>query len=96
MDTGLNSRLGAQALIQPSVFTNVEKKDIFSESSSEVGYVVVEDAVLAGERSKHCSEEVVELKRDFVSVHASGIWKGCFNGSGTGRPEAQLLNEVHD
>ncbi|CAJ0544844.1 Ff.00g084190.m01.CDS01 [Fusarium sp. VM40] len=49
MDTGLNSRMGAQALIQSSVFTNVGKKAIFSESSAEIGYVVAEDVVLSGE-----------------------------------------------
>lgn len=49
MDTGLNSRMGAQALIQSSVFANVGKKAIFSESSDEVGYVVAEDVVLGGE-----------------------------------------------
>lgn len=49
MDTGLNSRMRAQALIQSSVFTNVGKKAIFSESSSQVGYVVVQDVVLGGE-----------------------------------------------
>lgn len=49
MDTGLNSRMGAQALIQSSVFENVGKKAIFSESSDEVGYVVAEDVILGGE-----------------------------------------------
>jgi pectate lyase len=49
MDTGLNSRMGAQALIQSSVFENVGKKAIFTESSKEVGYVVAEDVVLGGE-----------------------------------------------
>lgn len=49
MDTGLNSRMGAQALIQSSVFTNVGKKAIFSESSAEIGYVVAEDVILSGE-----------------------------------------------
>ncbi|KPM45292.1 Pectate lyase plyB [Neonectria ditissima] len=49
MDTGLNSRMGAQALIQSSVFENVGKKAIFSESSDEIGYVVAEDVVLGGE-----------------------------------------------
>ena len=49
MDTGLNSRMGAQALIQSSVFENVGKKAIYSESSDEVGYVVAEDVVLGGE-----------------------------------------------
>jgi pectate lyase len=41
--------MNAQALIQSSVFTNVGKKAIFSESSSEVGYVVVEDVILNGQ-----------------------------------------------
>ncbi|KAH7165169.1 pectate lyase 2 [Dactylonectria macrodidyma] len=49
MDTGLNSRMNAQALIQSSVFENVGKKAIFTESSSEVGYVVAEDVILGGE-----------------------------------------------
>ncbi|KAL0941425.1 pectate lyase [Colletotrichum truncatum] len=49
MDTGLNSRMGAQALIQSSLFENVGKKAIFSESSKEVGYVVAIDVTLTGE-----------------------------------------------
>lgn len=49
MDTGLNSRMGAQALLQSSVFENVGKKAIFTESSKEVGYVVTSDVVLTGE-----------------------------------------------
>ncbi|OLN92260.1 Pectate lyase plyB 2 [Colletotrichum chlorophyti] len=49
VDTGLNSRMGAQALIQSSVFENSGKKAIFSESSKEVGYVVAIDVVLGGQ-----------------------------------------------
>ena len=37
MDTGLNSRMGAQALIQSSYYENSGTKAIFSESSSEIG-----------------------------------------------------------
>lgn len=46
MDTGLNTRMGAQALIQSSVFENVGKKAIFSESSSTTGYANAFDVVL--------------------------------------------------
>ncbi|TDZ67875.1 Pectate lyase plyB [Colletotrichum trifolii] len=49
MDTGLNSRMGAQALIQSSLFENTGKKAIFTESSKEVGYVVAIDVTLTGE-----------------------------------------------
>ncbi|KAF6811232.1 pectate lyase 2 [Colletotrichum plurivorum] len=49
MDTGLNSRMGAQALIQSSLFENVGKKAIFTESSKEDGYVVAIDVTLTGQ-----------------------------------------------
>lgn len=49
MDTGLNTRMGAQALIQSSVFENCGKKAIFTESSDEDGYAVAIDVVLGGE-----------------------------------------------
>lgn len=56
MDTGLNSRMSAQALIQSSVFENVGKKAIFSESSAETGYAVAIDVVLGGESENTCPE----------------------------------------
>ncbi|KAH7318175.1 pectin lyase fold/virulence factor [Stachybotrys elegans] len=49
MDTGLNTRMNAQVLIQSSVFRNVGKKAIFSESSSITGYAVAIDVVLEGQ-----------------------------------------------
>ncbi|KEY67854.1 hypothetical protein S7711_04992 [Stachybotrys chartarum IBT 7711] len=55
MDTGLNTRMNAQALIQSSVFRNVGKKAIFSESSSQIGYAVAIDVVLEGESANTAS-----------------------------------------
>ncbi|KAG9254970.1 pectin lyase fold/virulence factor [Emericellopsis atlantica] len=49
VDTGVNTRMGAQALVQSSVFQNSGKKAIFSESSKEVGYAVAIDVVLGGQ-----------------------------------------------
>ncbi|KAM0196146.1 hypothetical protein ACHAPI_006173 [Fusarium lateritium] len=59
MDTGLNSRIGAQALIQSSVFTNVGKKAIFSESSAEIGYVVAEDVIFSGESQNTAAKGIL-------------------------------------
>jgi pectate lyase len=39
--TGVNTRMGAQALVQSSVFENSGKKMVYSESSSSIGYVVL-------------------------------------------------------
>ncbi|KAK1706244.1 hypothetical protein BDP67DRAFT_569778 [Colletotrichum lupini] len=55
MDTGINTRMSAQALIQSSVFENVGKKAIFSESSKEIGYAVAIDVVLGGESQNTAS-----------------------------------------
>jgi pectate lyase len=49
MDTGLNTRMNAQVLIQSSVFRGVGKKAIFSESSDITGYAVAIDVVLEGQ-----------------------------------------------
>ena len=39
--TGVNTRMGAQVLVQSSVFENSGKKMVYSESSSSIGYVAV-------------------------------------------------------
>lgn len=49
MDTGVNTRMGAQALVQSSVFENCGKKMIYTESSDEDGYAVAIDVILGGE-----------------------------------------------
>ncbi|KAM0478832.1 hypothetical protein ACHAP7_005988 [Fusarium lateritium] len=63
MDMGLNSRMGAQALIQSSVFTNVGKKAIFSESSAEIGYVVAEDVIFSGESQNTAAKGILTLSK---------------------------------
>ncbi|KAL4727955.1 hypothetical protein ACLX1H_004656 [Fusarium chlamydosporum] len=63
MDTGLNSRMNSQALIQSSVFTNVGKKAIFSESSSEVGYIVAEDVALEGQSENIAPKGALSAKQ---------------------------------
>ena len=47
--TGVNTRMGAQALVQSTVFENSGKKMVYSESSSEIGYAVVIDTIFGGE-----------------------------------------------
>lgn len=49
MDTGVNTRMGAQALVQSSVFENCGKKMIYTESSEYDGYAVAIDVILGGE-----------------------------------------------
>ena len=41
--------MGAQALVQSTVFANSGKKMLYSESSKEVGYAVAIDVVFGGQ-----------------------------------------------
>ncbi|KAG6358281.1 hypothetical protein INS49_014165 [Diaporthe citri] len=47
--TGVNTRMGAQALVQSTVFENSGKKAVFTESSDADGYAVVIDTIFGGE-----------------------------------------------
>lgn len=47
LDTGVNTRMGAQVLVQSSVFENT-KQAIFFAYSSQTGYAVVQDVDLGG------------------------------------------------
>ncbi|KAJ4363257.1 hypothetical protein N0V95_001160 [Ascochyta clinopodiicola] len=48
-DTGINTRMGAQALVQSTVFENSGKKMVYSESSAKEGAAVVLDTVFGGQ-----------------------------------------------
>jgi pectate lyase len=47
--TGVNTRMGAQALVQSTVFENSGKKMVYTESSAEEGYAIVEDVLFGGQ-----------------------------------------------
>jgi len=47
--TGVNTRMGAQALVQSSVFENSGKKMVYSESSSSIGYVATDSVLNAAD-----------------------------------------------
>ncbi|KAF2127573.1 polysaccharide lyase family 1 protein [Dothidotthia symphoricarpi CBS 119687] len=48
-NTGVNTRMGAQALVQSTVFENSGKKMVYTESSAEEGYAVVIDTLFGGQ-----------------------------------------------
>lgn len=48
LDTGINTRMGAQVLVQSTVFESSATKVIESADSKTVGYAVVQDVDLGG------------------------------------------------
>ncbi|RGP80663.1 pectate lyase plyb [Fusarium longipes] len=48
LSTGVNTRMGAQVLVQSSAFANSAEKAIFFADSKETGYAVVDDVDLGG------------------------------------------------
>ncbi|KAK2002757.1 pectate lyase [Colletotrichum falcatum] len=49
--SGINSRMGAQVLVQSTAFTNSPAKAIFFADSKETGYAVAEDVSLGGSQN---------------------------------------------
>ncbi|CCF40509.1 pectate lyase [Colletotrichum higginsianum] len=49
--SGVNPRMGAQALVQSTAFANSPARAIFSEGSTEPGFAVVEDVDLGGSQN---------------------------------------------
>lgn len=48
VNTGINTRMGAQLLVESSVFENSGTKAIYSADSDVIGYAVVNDVNLGG------------------------------------------------
>ncbi|CAJ2505689.1 Uu.00g130830.m01.CDS01 [Anthostomella pinea] len=48
IDSGINTRMGAQLLVESSVFEDSATKAIFSDDSDETGYAVIDDVDLGG------------------------------------------------
>ncbi|KAI0133822.1 pectate lyase a [Xylariales sp. AK1849] len=48
LDSGINTRMGAQLLVESNVFEDSATKAIFSDDSDETGYAVVNDVDLGG------------------------------------------------
>lgn len=49
--SGINTRMGAQVLVQSSAFANSNEKAIFFADSKETGFAVAEDVALGGSQN---------------------------------------------
>jgi pectate lyase len=58
-DTGANTRMGAQALVQNTVFENSGKKMVYTESSAKDGYAVVIDTIFGDQSANAASQETL-------------------------------------
>ncbi|KAH8708371.1 pectate lyase-like protein [Phaeosphaeriaceae sp. PMI808] len=67
--TGVNTRMGAQALVQSSVFENSGKKMVYSESSASIGFAVVIDTVFGGQ-SNNTAEKGTLTASSFPYAYA--------------------------
>lgn len=48
IDSGINTRMGAQLLVQSTAFVDCAERAIFSDNSVEEGYAVLDDVDLGG------------------------------------------------
>jgi pectate lyase len=80
MDSAINTRMGAQLLIESSVFESSNSKAIFSRDSDEDGYAVVNDVNLGGSENTAAPGSLTSVPYSY-SLLGSGNVKNAVTSS---------------
>jgi pectate lyase len=70
--TAVNSRMGAQALVESTVFKNIEKA-VLSVDSKEIGYAVTKDIVLNGATSDAPLGTLISVPYSYTLLGSSKV-----------------------
>ncbi|KAI1472091.1 polysaccharide lyase family 1 protein [Daldinia caldariorum] len=70
--TGVNTRMGAQVLIQSSAFKNSTKKAVFFADSKETGYAVLDDVDLGGSENTAPAGTLTASSLPYDSIQVLG------------------------
>ncbi|KLU88292.1 pectate lyase [Magnaporthiopsis poae ATCC 64411] len=87
LGSGINTRMGAQVLVQSSAFANSNKKAIFFADSKETGFAVAEDVALGGSQN---TAPAGSLTSSSLPYRISGIGSGGVAGTVPGQAGQKL------
>ncbi|KAL8284535.1 hypothetical protein RB600_009102 [Gaeumannomyces tritici] len=85
--SGINTRMGAQVLVQSTAFSNSNSKAIFFADSSQTGYAVAEDVSLGGSQN---TAPRGSLTSSSLPYRISGIGSGRVAGTVPGQAGQRL------
>ncbi|KAI1491489.1 pectate lyase [Biscogniauxia mediterranea] len=73
IDSGINTRMGAQLLIESTVFANSSDKAILSQDSDETGYAVVNDVDLGGSTNSAPEGTLTSVPYDYTLLGSANV-----------------------
>ncbi|KAI1637907.1 pectate lyase [Biscogniauxia mediterranea] len=73
IDSGINTRMGAQLLIESTVFANSADKAILSQDSDETGYAVVNDVDLGGSTNSAPEGTLTSVPYDYTLLGSANV-----------------------
>lgn len=82
LDTGINTRMGAQLLIESSVFEDCATKAIFSDDSDETGYAVVNDVDLGGSTNTAPTGSLTSVSYSYSKLGSANVKASVVGSAG--------------
>ncbi|KAI0016791.1 pectate lyase [Xylariomycetidae sp. FL0641] len=82
IDSGINARLGAQLLIESSVFEDCNDKAIFFDDSDETGYAVVRDVDLGGSTNSAPEGTLTEMPYEYTLLGSENVKSSVTSNAG--------------
>ncbi|KAI5918171.1 pectate lyase [Camillea tinctor] len=73
LDSGINTRMGAQLLIESTVFANSGTKAILSQDSDETGYAVVKDVDLGGSTNSAPEGTLTSVPYEYTLLGSANV-----------------------
>ncbi|KAI0595216.1 pectate lyase [Biscogniauxia sp. FL1348] len=73
IDSGINTRMGAQLLVESTVFANSSDKAILSQDSDETGYAVVNDVDLGGSTNSAPEGTLTSVPYDYTLLGSANV-----------------------
>lgn len=72
IDSGINTRMGAQILVQSTAFVGSAQRAIFSDRSAELGYAVLDDVDLGGSENTAPEGNLTVAELPYTSIKVLG------------------------
>lgn len=73
VNDGINTRMGAQLLVESSVFEKASSKVIYSADSDEVGYAVVNDVDLGGSSNTAGKGTLTSVSYEYTLLGSANV-----------------------
>lgn len=82
VENGINTRMGAQLLVESSVFEDCGTKGIYSADSDSVGYAVVNDVELGDSENTADTGTLSSVEYDYTLLGSASVSASVLENAG--------------